>query len=154
MRGWRRRTLGPGSYINSSDNVDKLGEIKLEFSAEYRFPVTSIIKGALFIDGGNIWTQKPDTDLEGFGSKNFDFGLFYKEFAVSPGIGIRLDFDFFLLFDFDFLVFFTFLDFFLDLIIFLDFFLLVFFIFFDFFFFFFFLATISPNWDLSYPSYK
>ncbi len=96
LRGWRRRTLGPGSYFNSNDNVDKLGEVKIELSAEYRFPVTSIIKGALFIDGGNIWTQKPDTDLEGFGSKNFDFGLFYKEFAVSPGIGIRLDFDFFL----------------------------------------------------------
>ena len=96
LRGWRRRTLGPGSYFNSNDNVDKLGEVKIEFSAEYRFPVTSIIKGALFMDAGNVWTEKPDMDLGGFGPKNFDFRRFYKEFAVSPGIGVRLDFDFFL----------------------------------------------------------
>lgn len=96
LRGWRRRTLGPGSYINSSDNVDKLGEIKLEFSAEYRFPVTAILKGALFVDAGNVWTQKGNEDSELYGAKDFNFNRFYKELAVSPGVGFRLDFDFFL----------------------------------------------------------
>ncbi len=96
LRGWRRRTLGPGSYFNSSDNVDRLGEINLELSAEYRFPVTSIFKGALFVDAGNVWAQKPNPDSELYGSKDFKFGRFYKELAVSPGVGFRLDFDFFL----------------------------------------------------------
>ncbi len=96
IRGWRQRTLGQGSYLNRDDNVDKLGEVKIEFNVEYRFPITSILKGALFMDAGNVWTKKPDTDASDFGPKNFDFNRFYKEFAVSPGIGLRLDFDFFL----------------------------------------------------------
>tara|TARA_Y100001934_G_C12367515_1_gene784355 strand:+ start:363 stop:2636 length:2274 start_codon:yes stop_codon:yes gene_type:complete len=96
IRGWRQRTLGQGSYLQPDDNVDKLGEIKIELNVEYRFPVTSIIKGALFIDAGNVWTEKPDIDTEIYGRKNFDVNRFHKEFAVSPGIGVRLDFDFFL----------------------------------------------------------
>ena len=76
--------------------MDKLGEIKLEFSAEYRFPVTAILKGALFVDAGNVWTQKGNEDSELYGAKDFNFNRFYKELAVSPGVGFRLDFDFFL----------------------------------------------------------
>ncbi len=96
IRGWRQRTLGQGSYYNPSDNVDKLGEVKIEFSAEYRFPVASILKGALFIDAGNVWTEKPDRETEQYGLKNISINRFYQEFAVSPGVGLRLDFDFFL----------------------------------------------------------
>ena len=91
IRGWRQRTLGPGSYNAPDDNIDRLGEIKIEFNAEYRFPVTSIVKGALFMDAGNVWTEKSEYE-----ESNFAFNRFYKEFAVSPGLGFRLDFDFFL----------------------------------------------------------
>ena len=96
IRGWRQRTLGQGSYNNADDNVDKLGEVKIEVNAEYRFPITTILKGALFMDAGNVWTEKPDRDTEPYGYKNIDINRFYKEFAVSPGLGLRLDFDFFL----------------------------------------------------------
>ena len=95
IRGWRQRTLGPGSDFNLKDNVDKLGEVKIEFNAEYRFPVSSIIKGALFLDAGNVWTEEADTDADDY-DPNFKINRFYKEFAVSPGLGLRLDFDFFL----------------------------------------------------------
>lgn len=95
VRGWRQRTLGPGSYFDPNDNLDRLGEIKLELSAEYRFPITSIIKGALFTDAGNVWTESPQSD-EVTQTRNFDFHRFHREIAVSPGVGIRLDFDFFL----------------------------------------------------------
>ena len=96
IRGWRQRTLGQGSYNNADDNVDKLGEVKIEVNAEYRFPITTILKGALFMDAGNVWTEKPDRDTEPYGYKNIDINRFYKEFAVSPGLGLRVDFDFFL----------------------------------------------------------
>ncbi len=96
IRGWRQRTLGQGSYNKPSDNVDKLGEVKIEFNAEYRFPITTILKGALFMDAGNVWTEKPDRETEQYGFKNISINRFYKEFAVSPGVGLRLDFDFFL----------------------------------------------------------
>lgn len=95
VRGWRQRTLGPGSYIDDDNALDRLGEIKLEANLEYRFPMTSILKGALFIDAGNVWTEEPDDDADDL-DPNFEVNRFYKEIAVSPGIGIRFDFDFFL----------------------------------------------------------
>ena len=91
IRGWRQRTLGPGSYYDPDDNIDKLGEVKIEFNAEYRFPITAILKGALFVDAGNIWTETSENT-----EQNFEFNRFYNEFAISPGLGLRLDFDFFL----------------------------------------------------------
>ena len=95
VRGWRQRTLGPGSTFDPGNNVDKLGEVKLECNVEYRFPITSVFKGALFIDAGNVWTHEADYDADNYDPK-FAFNRFYKEIAVSPGFGIRLDFDFFL----------------------------------------------------------
>ena len=49
---------------------------------------------AAYVDAGNIWTMHKDKDRE---NANFDFTRFYKEIAVSYGLGLRLDFDFFLL---------------------------------------------------------
>lgn len=95
VRGWRQRTLGPGSYYKPDDNLDRLGEIKLEFSAEYRFPITSILKGAVFTDAGNVWTETTENNANSE-ERNFAVKRFYKEIAVSPGVGLRLDFDFFL----------------------------------------------------------
>lgn len=95
VRGWRQRTLGPGSFIDPTNTVDRLGEMKLEANIEYRFPVTAIFKGALFVDAGNVWTEEDD-DPTNSNNPNFSIDRFYKEIAVSPGIGIRFDFDFFL----------------------------------------------------------
>ena len=95
VRGWAQRTLGQGSSYDPDNNIDRLGEIKLELNAEYRFNFTSILKGAIFMDAGNIWTRDPDEGDDGY-KQQFATNRFYKEFAVSPGIGLRLDFDFFL----------------------------------------------------------
>ena len=95
VRGWRQRTLGPGSFVDESNTIDRLGEIKIEANIEYRFPITSIFKGALFIDAGNVWTKEADEDPDNF-DPDFQFNRFYKEIAVSPGLGLRFDFDFFL----------------------------------------------------------
>ena len=50
---------------------------------------------AAYIDAGNIWTR--NVSDERYKAGNFDFSRFYKEIAVSYGLGLRLDFDFFLL---------------------------------------------------------
>jgi len=94
MRGWPYRLLGPGSYENPEDNFDRMGDIQLEANLEYRFPVYSFIKSALFADIGNIWLMKENVSYPG---GNFKFNRFYKELAIDVGLGLRLDFDFFIL---------------------------------------------------------
>ncbi len=88
VRGWKIRTLGPGSAIDST-NIDKLGEIKIELNAEYRFKINSMVKGAIFTDAGNIWRLE-DKDYKAV----FQFNRFYKELAIAAGAGLRFDFTF------------------------------------------------------------
>jgi hypothetical protein len=95
VRGWRASALGPGSYkyyIDTNGTNIQVGDIRLAGSAEYRFQFNKKLKGAFFIDAGNIWTTR--TDNNRLGSK-FS-GNWFKEIAVAPGIGIRRDFDFFI----------------------------------------------------------
>lgn len=108
VRAWKPRRLGPGSYgtfanVVSSDgdtvrvrnyNVEQPGEILLEGSVEYRFPVYGFINGALFTDFGNVWSLESGSGREG---ADFQFNRFYRQFAVGSGIGIRLDFTFLIL---------------------------------------------------------
>lgn len=99
IRAFRIRELGPGSSrdIGQQDasNVfnDRSGEIKLEGNVEYRFPISSMFKGALFADFGNIWMRQDDPDREG---EEFAFDRFYNEIAVGVGAGLRIDFSFFI----------------------------------------------------------
>jgi len=101
IRAFRIRGLGPASFFVNpqglseieSQFVDQTGDIKLEMNLEYRFPIFKYFKSALFIDTGNIWLlNNPDRPAE-----NFSFGEFYKEIAIGTGLGLRLDFDFFLI---------------------------------------------------------
>jgi len=100
VRAWQPRRLGTGSYATKFANgardyiTEQPGELLLEGSVEYRFPVYSFIKGALFTDFGNIWTLQPDPARPG---AEFKFDTFAKQFAVGSGIGIRFDFTFLIL---------------------------------------------------------
>lgn len=104
MRGWQSNTLGPGTYTpNLSDTTEATfgnvlnlgGEFQLEFNAEFRADVYNWIELAIFSDIGNVWFL-PGSDLgfvgqeEAILSKN-NIG----ELGWDVGIGIRLDFDFF-----------------------------------------------------------
>ncbi|GLR20161.1 membrane protein [Portibacter lacus] len=104
IRGWQIRSLGPGGYNIAEDpsaNTNTLpyqtGDFILESSLEYRFPVSGFLRGAVFIDAGNVWTLSEDDERT-------DSRLtsdFYKQIAVASGVGIRMDFSYFLLrFDF------------------------------------------------------
>lgn len=95
LRGWSVRDLGPGSMSkDSSSFVTQVGDIRLEANLEYRTKLFWKFELAAYIDAGNIWTIRPYKDQK---DGNFDFSRFYKEIAFSYGLGLRLDFDFFLL---------------------------------------------------------
>lgn len=94
MRGWPYRLLGPGSYSNPEDKFDRMGDVQLECNLEYRFPVYKFIKSALFADIGNIWLLN---DVGAYTGGDFQVNRFYKEFAIDIGLGLRLDFNFFIL---------------------------------------------------------
>lgn len=96
VRGWSVRSLGPGSLPLDSIGTfaDQVGDIRLDLSLEYRTRLFWKFEMAAYVDAGNIWTVHPDKDRP---NANFDFSRFYKEIAVSYGLGLRLDFDFFLI---------------------------------------------------------
>ncbi len=94
MRAWLARDLGPGTYkVPDSLNMypDQYGDIKLEFNIEYRYEISRAIKGAYFIDVGNIWTVSELDEREG---GEFKLNEFYKQLAVGTGLGIRYDLGF------------------------------------------------------------
>lgn len=97
VRGWRVRSLGPGSYRgdgNTIDYVNHTGDIKLDLNLEYRTFLFWKLNGAAFIDAGNIWNiRNQGIQTEGV----FKFNRFYKQLAVSYGLGIRFDLDFLIL---------------------------------------------------------
>lgn len=94
-RGWSVRTLGPGSMpLDTAFFAIQTGDIRLEANVEYRSKLFWKLEGAFFIDAGNIWTIRKYADQP---QGNFDFSRFYKEIAASYGLGLRMNFDFFIL---------------------------------------------------------
>ncbi|MCB0707486.1 MAG: BamA/TamA family outer membrane protein [Saprospiraceae bacterium] len=99
LRAFHLRELGPGSYVNPDiqelNFFDQTGNIKLELNTEYRFDLFSYFKGAVFFDAGNIWLLNQTIgDNQG---GQFRFDTFLDEIAVGTGLGLRVDFDFFLI---------------------------------------------------------
>jgi len=96
VRAWQVRELGPGSYVpnEASTFFNQSGDIKLDLNIEYRSHFFWKLEAAAFIDAGNIWTIK---EYEGQEGGKFRFNSFYKEIALGYGLGLRLDFDYFLI---------------------------------------------------------
>ncbi|MBO4371050.1 MAG: BamA/TamA family outer membrane protein [Paludibacteraceae bacterium] len=93
VRGWSARTLGPGGYDPGSktDYMKQSGDINLCMNLEYRTHLVWKLELAAFIDAGNIWTLAD----EGQGNGQFKWDTFYKQIALGYGIGLRLNFDYF-----------------------------------------------------------
>jgi hypothetical protein len=96
VRAWSVRELGPGSYRRDAATTffNQSGDIKLDLNLEYRTRFFWKLEAAAFIDAGNIWTVR---DYEGQEGGTFRFRSFYKEIALGYGLGLRLDFDYFLI---------------------------------------------------------
>jgi outer membrane protein assembly factor BamA len=81
IRAWRFSTLGPGSMPNP-DGIEQVGDAKLEGNIEIRSELFKFFEGAAFADFGNIWNRWQDINLD--------------QFAVGAGLGLRLNFNFFI----------------------------------------------------------
>lgn len=95
-RGWRARAMSPGIYkyyLDENRTVTQIGDIRIAASAEFRFSMGGIFKGAVFSDVGNVWTWNEDANRPG---SHFTKD-WYKQLAVSGGIGLRVDLDFFVI---------------------------------------------------------
>ena len=106
VRAFNIRSLGPGSFNAETDDAstdyfDRSGNLKLEANLEYRFPLFSYLKGAFFVDAGNVWLTGDYSDIEDdqqsstFSQSLFADGKFekdwLKEVAAGAGFGVRLD---------------------------------------------------------------
>lgn len=91
LRGFRARSVGPGSYVGMQDEnllIDQVGDLRFEANAEYRFTMSGMFKGAIFADVGNVWLLNDDPQRPGglFESKDF-----INELALDAGFGLRID---------------------------------------------------------------
>ncbi|MEQ8624065.1 MAG: BamA/TamA family outer membrane protein [Vicingaceae bacterium] len=95
MRAWRARQLGPGTLPDSVlQSVDQIGNMQLEANVEFRFPITNVIEGAAFMDAGNIWNLNQDDSRE---ETNFELDRLWEGTAIGLGLGVRLNFSFFII---------------------------------------------------------
>lgn len=92
IRAFRSRSLGPGTYYqpDTAKNIflsEQPGDIKLEASVELRAKLFSVVRGAIFMDAGNIWTQREDSYRPG---SKFT-SAFLNQVAIGAGAGLRFD---------------------------------------------------------------
>ena len=93
MRGFPYRRVGPGAYYGGR-RVEYTGDVKFELNLEYRGTIYKAFKYGVFIDAGNVWMSRKYGGME---NAEFNFKRFYKELAFCAGVGIRLDFNFFII---------------------------------------------------------
>ncbi len=92
VRAFTVRSLGPGSYrperSNVGDYFDQTGTFKFEANMEFRFPIFGPLHGALFLDAGNVWILKKDSQRPG---GQLQAKSFLKDLALGTGAGLRVD---------------------------------------------------------------
>ena len=92
IRAFTVRSIGPGSYRPPADlengYFDQTGTFKLELNTEYRFPIISVLHGAVFLDAGNIWLLKNDPLRPGGQPQA---RTFLRDIALGTGVGLRVD---------------------------------------------------------------
>lgn len=114
MRGWPIRGIGRGSQklipfvAGQSTFNDRTGDLQLEFNTEFRHDITPIfswlkLKGAVFVDMGNVWNIKNSNPLGGPDETQIKAKNIWKETGIATGYGVRFDASYLVLrFDFGF----------------------------------------------------
>ena len=92
MRGWSFRQLGPGGFY-SDEIIERVGDMRLELNLEYRGTIYKAFKFGIFSDIGNVWLL---SKYENMPNAEFNFNTFYKQIAACVGVGLRIDFSFFI----------------------------------------------------------
>ena len=88
MRAWQLRRLGPGSYAAGGDMLERVGDLQIVLNLEGRFPIVSIVEGALFADIGNVWLLNPSEDYNG---GHIKWNSIPSELAAGIGLGVRVN---------------------------------------------------------------
>ncbi len=97
VRGWSVRSLGPGRFKERDGRINfinQTGDMKLDLNLEYRTHLFWKLGGAAFIDAGNIWTLR-EYDVQPGGQ--FRLSDLPSQLAASYGLGLRFNFDYFIL---------------------------------------------------------
>ncbi|RZK19474.1 MAG: hypothetical protein EOO56_14095 [Hymenobacter sp.] len=99
IRAFAARQLGPGSYKPLASDIvnnyyDQVGDLRLEGNLEYRQDLFPYVKGALFVDAGNVWLVNNDPQRPG---GQFQASTFLNQLAVGAGAGLRVDVQFFVI---------------------------------------------------------
>ncbi|WP_299129302.1 BamA/TamA family outer membrane protein [uncultured Winogradskyella sp.] len=91
-RAWTAYNLGPGS--STTTNEFNEANFKIHLSAEQRFGLFGDLRGALFVDVGNIWNVLDNVEDE---DATFNSIKSLQNIAIGSGFGMRYDFKFFVL---------------------------------------------------------
>lgn len=107
MRGWPLRGIGIGGqklipYSATTSNIfnDRTGDMQLEVNAEYRHDIARVVpdlitlKGAVFVDIGNIWNLTASRSGAVNDQTKFEFKNLYRQIGLSAGYGFRFDFSY------------------------------------------------------------
>ncbi|MDR1601612.1 MAG: BamA/TamA family outer membrane protein [Tannerella sp.] len=96
VRAFTIRTIGPGRFRTDNGthfaNLDHVGDFKLEGNLEYRFNLVGDLEGALFLDAGNVWLLREDSESSRLGGK-FEWNHLLNDIALGTGGGIRYNLD-------------------------------------------------------------
>nr|WP_235005206.1 BamA/TamA family outer membrane protein [Pedobacter nyackensis] len=106
VRAWQARTLGPGNYNRGETitsevarralfGLDQIGELHIESNLEYRYKLLNKffgakLKGAVFLDAGNIWNVQ-----NGSSETRFNLKSLGNQIAIGAGTGFRYDVQYF-----------------------------------------------------------
>lgn len=96
IRAFTVRSLGPGRFKESSRSsytfMDHVGELKFEANMELRRKLMGSLELALFLDAGNVWLLRPDSERPGGSITEVQsVGELLDQIAVGTGLGLRYD---------------------------------------------------------------
>lgn len=97
VRAWPARHMGPGAEPLDNDNrlfFIHMGDMRLEANMELRFRMFGNLHGAVFLDWGNVWNLRNQSDEV---EQQFRLKNLFKQMALGTGLGLRYDMGFLVL---------------------------------------------------------
>ena len=111
IRAFAVRDIGPGAFSDRGATgkqwkqmfyLMRNGDLKFVANLEYRMPLFGSLKGAAFLDAGNVWRLKKPDDYDSASAELKDWldDMFFKpsrflnDIALGTGVGLRYDLGF------------------------------------------------------------
>ena len=87
VRGYAERSLGPEDRAGIHR-----GDVQLIFNTELRFPIYSALRGAVFLDMGNVWGALTDIDTAARLPSSVGTGIYLDLGALTAGVDYAIPF--------------------------------------------------------------